>query len=182
MAQPSTPFDELPPARHGHAEKVEDAVVETLLGDGELSSWFAGGITRTPVAEALPEVAQLPACFVSSQTVGQTFQFARETEQEIQVLVMLLFEEPRPRLEAGARSIRTVVEWIHDVLAANEALEVTLYNDVPLVDRLDRFAVVDYGQALGRGPEEDEVFEIGRYVTIGVTYQYCLSMDGYVRP
>lgn len=182
MAQPSTAFDNLPASRHGHVEKLEDAVVATLQGDAELASWFVGGISRTPFAEALPEVVQLPACFVSSQRIEQTFLLSRETEQQVQILVMLLFEDPRPQLAPLAKSIRTVVEWIHDLLAANDALRVTLYESEPLVERMHEFAVVDHGTALGRGAAEDEFFELGRYVTIGVTYQYCLTMDGYVRP
>jgi hypothetical protein len=162
---------------HSHADKIEDAVVETLRADADLLELMGGQIFRSPLPEIVPEVETLPALFVSSSTVGQTFVPGGESDVTIRVVIDLLYEEQRTRLAPEDRSANSVAEWIHQLLIANDALQVPTYDMVPLAERLDQFAVISRGVGARPGPNPDELVPVGWLLTLGVDYIYILTLD-----
>ncbi len=160
-----------------HLDKIENAVVDTLLADAAIAAFFEKRIRRAPTPILDPEVPK-PYAFVKAPSIAVAFQMQSEGEVQSTVRIVTAFEERRPSLEPGENSVNALGQAVWTVLFNNFNLQVARYTNETLVDRILEFTTLETGrQAPGDRGEVDDEESIFYWVTFDIVYEWRVALS-----
>jgi len=163
----SSPWDALEQA---HSEKVVAAVAEVLRADSTLTALFgADGIVISP-DPLLHLDMPVPCCVVSPLTLVSEFHTGNEIGKTLTIRIFVLYQELRRSIGVTDKTVKAALSMIETVLLASYTLRVPAFNLVPLVNRIDSIAALDFG-AIGEGSN------VKRIQTLQVDFQYRADVD-----
>jgi hypothetical protein len=158
--------------QQAHVERIEHAIVELLLADAQLHTFFNGQIFVVPEPLMFPdrEVPFLTVCGVSHSSV---FQLNSEGEVSLPVALGGFYDELREVVESVAeRTVKSLFERLQVVLASDRLLQSTSVSSSALVDRIEKFETVPF-PPISDGDEGNAIFNF----QMVVTYQYMVDID-----
>lgn len=169
----TTDFNQL--ASRSHLERIEDAVVEALSFDQEMSSFCSWYRVTDP--ETWPDLPTPYGVVVTTFSEGK-FQLTMEEEMKVTVQIGVAYDELRDVLSPGDKGIHSVENSILRVLRDPRNSHLGAGIGPGIVDRLVSFLGTSYGAiSFARGEEDEEETFGSAVMLLGVEYVYTIGPD-----